>query len=75
MKNSVSDLKELAELKTSQLKLCKDLGKINEVEIDRLISQKNQLKKEAKRQSNYKIIAIVSGSISTAFMTYLWISK
>ena len=75
MKNSISDLKKLADLKTSQLKLCKDLSKINEVEIERLISQKKQLKKEAKRQLNYKIIAIVSGSISTAFMTYLWISK
>jgi hypothetical protein len=75
MKNSISELKELADLKTSQLKFCQDLGKIKEVEIERLVSQKKQLGKEIKRQSNHKIIAIVSGSITTALMTYLWITK
>lgn len=75
LKNSNKELQEMLDIKASQLKLSQDLNKIKEVEIERLVSQKEKLKKEITRQRTHKIIGIIAGSISTAFMTYLWIAK
>ena len=75
LKKSNQELQEMFDIKASQLKLSQDLSKIKEIEIDRLVLQKDNLKKEITRQKTHKIIGIIAGSISTAFMTYLWISK
>lgn len=75
LKTSNKELQEMIDIKASQLKLSQDLSKIKDVEIERLGVQKDRLKKEITRQKTHKIIGIIAGSISTAFMTYLWISK
>lgn len=75
LKTSNKELQEMIDIKASQLKLSQDLSKIKDVEIERLGVQKARLKKEITRQKTHKIIGIIAGSISTAFMTYLWISK
>jgi hypothetical protein len=75
LKTSNKELQEMIDIKTSQLKLSQDLSKIKDVEIERLVVQKEKLKKEITRQKTHKIIGIIAGSISTAFMTYLWIAK
>lgn len=75
LKASNKELQEMFDIKSSQLKLSQDLSKIKDVEIDRLVLSKQKLQKEITRQKTHKIISIIAGSISTAFMTYLWISK
>ena len=75
LKTSNKELQEMIDIKASQLKLSQDLSKIKDVEIERLGVQKDRLKKEITRQKTHKIIGIIAGSISTAFMTYLWIIK
>ena len=72
---SFIELNEVVELKNSQLKLSQDLGKIKDVEIERLASQKKQLQKEVKRQKRNKIFVLIGGSVTTGLMTYLWITK
>lgn len=75
LKTSIEELQEMVDIKSSQLKLSQELSKIKDVEIDRLVIQNDKMKKEIARQKRHKIFGIVAGSISTAFMTYLWISK
>jgi len=75
LKTSNKELQEMIDIKASQLKLSQDLSKIKDVEIERLVVQKDRMKKEITRQKTHKIIGIIAGSISTAFMTYLWIVK
>lgn len=75
LNTSVKELKEMIDIKASQLKLSQDLSKIKDIEIDRLVMQKEKLNKEIARQKTHKVIGIIAGSISTAFMTYLWIVK
>ena len=72
---SFIELNEVVELKNSQLKFSQDLGKIKDVEIERLASQKKQLQKEVKRQKRNKIFVLIGGSVTTGLMTYLWITK
>ena len=66
LKKSNQELQEMFDIKASQLKLSQDLSKIKEIEIDRLVLQKDNLKKEITRQKTHKIIGIIAGSISTA---------
>lgn len=72
---SISELEQIVEAKSKQLKLSQDLSKIKDVQIERLNNDKKQLEVEIKRQKRHKILGIIAGSISTGLMTYLWIAK
>lgn len=72
---SATDLNAIISIQKEQIQMNKNQSKLKDIQIETFEGKIVLLKKEIRKQKALKICSIIGGSITTGFMTYLWISK